>query len=340
LSATAAVAVVAVALTFTASLNHLFASPRLYGQDWDYRTNYGALRGPALARVRADPSISDAAQGAERSILVNGRRVVASAMDDVKGRIDPVVTAGRSPVRANELALSENTLHALHLGVGDWVEARGSRSRRMRIVGRAVLPESVANSARPTGAMTFEAIKRLDPQATPPIFEARIAPEADHEARLARLEQAYIHPRPGPPKTVSDFEGVRNLPVVASALLAAIAVAALGHTLATAIRRRRRHLAVLKMLGFDRRQLLATVGWQALTFAAIGLLVGLALGVAAGRWAWYLFAKQIDVIPEPVTPLALILLLVPAAVIVAIVVAALPAWSAAKTRAAVVLRAE
>ena len=337
LSATAAVAVVAVALTFTASLDHLFSTPRLYGQNWDYRTNYDV---PPLTRIRADPSISDAARGDETSIHVNGRRVVVSAMDDVKGRIDPVATAGRSPVRANELALSANTLDALGLSVGDWVEAQGNRSARMHIVGRAVLPESVCNCPRPGGAMTYEAFERLSPHTSPVIFEARIAPEADHEATLARLEQAYIHPRPGPPKTVSDFEGIRNLPVVASALLAAIAVAALAHTLATAIRRRRRHLAVLKTIGFDRRQLLATVGWQALTFAVIGLLVGLPLGVAAGRWAWYLFATEIDVVPEPVTPVGLVFLLVPAAVLLALGVSALPAWSAARTRAAVVLRAE
>jgi hypothetical protein len=337
ISATAAVAVVAVALTFTASLEHLFSTPALYGQNWDYRTNYTV---PLLKHIRADPSISDAARGDEGTILVNGRRIVVSAMDDVKGRIDPVVTSGRSPVRANELALSANTLDALHLSVGDWVEARGSRSRRMDIVGRAVLPESACNCPRPHGAMTFAALERLTPHAMPRIFEARIAPEADHEATLARLEQAYIHPRPGPPKTVADFEGIRNLPVLASALLAVIAVAALAHTLATAIRRRRRHLAVLKTIGFDRRQLLATVGWQAVTFAAVGLLVGLPLGIAAGRWAWYLFAKQIDVVPEPVTPVGLVALLVPAAVLLALAVAALPAWSAARTRAAVVLRAE
>lgn len=340
LSATAAVAVVAVALTFTASLDHLFATPRLYGQNWDYRTNYG-LPPRGVARIRADPSISDAARGDEPSIHVNGHRVVVSAMDDFKGRIDPVMTGGRAPVRANELALSANSLDALHLSLGDWVEARGNRSRRMHVVGRAVLPESVCNCPRPEGAMTFAAFKRLSPHAGPgAIFEARIAPDADHEARLVRLEQAYTHPRPGPPKTVADFQGIRNLPVVASALLAAIAAAALAHTLVTAIRRRRRHLAVLKTIGFDRRQLFATVGWQALTFAVIGLLAGLPLGVAAGRWAWYLFARQIDVIPEPVTPVALVFLLVPAAVILAVAVAALPAWSAAKTRAAVVLRTE
>ena len=337
LSATVAVAVVAVALTFTASLQHLFSTPRLYGQNWDYRTNYDT---PPLARTRADPSISDAAQGDEASILVNGRRVTVSAMDDVKGIIGPVVTAGRPPVRTDELALSRNTLTALHLDVGDTVEAHGSRSARMRIVGRVVLPESVCDCPRPRGAMTFEAFKLLQPDSSPTIFEARIAADVDHDATLARLQGAYIHPPPGPPKTVADFEGIRKLPVVASVLLAAIAAVALAHTLVTAIRRRRRHLAVLKTIGFDRWQVLATVTWQALTFAALGLLLGLPLGIAAGRWAWYLFARQIDVVPEPVTPVALILLLVPAAVLLAIVVAAAPAWSAARTRAAVVLRAE
>jgi len=337
LSATVAVAVVAVALTFTASLQHLFSTPRLYGQNWDYRTNYDV---PLLARTRADPSISDAAQGDETSILVNGRRVTVSAMDDVKGRIGPVVAAGRPPVRTDELALSRNTLATLHLDIGDTVEAQGSRSARMRIVGRVVLPESVCDCARPRGAMTFEALKRLEPDSSPIVFEARIAADADRDATLARLQRAYVHPPPGPPKTVADFEGIRKLPVVASVWLAAIAAVALAHTLVTAIRRRRRHLAVLKTIGFDRWQVFATVTWQALTFAALGLLLGLPLGIAAGRWTWYLFARQIDVVPEPVTPVALILLLVPAAVLLAIVVAAAPAWSAARTRAAVVLRAE
>jgi hypothetical protein len=49
LSATVAVAVVAVALTFTASLQHLFSTPRLYGQNWDYRTNADVPRPRARA---------------------------------------------------------------------------------------------------------------------------------------------------------------------------------------------------------------------------------------------------------------------------------------------------
>jgi ABC-type lipoprotein release transport system permease subunit len=123
-------------------------------------------------------------------------------------------------------------------------------------------------------------------------------------------------------------------------LLVAIAAAALADALAIAIRRRRQHLAVLKTLGFDRRQVRATIAWQASTFAALGLLVGLPLGVALGRWAWTLFAEQIGVVPQPVTPLPLLLLVIPAAVLLANLVAFLPARAAARTPAASVLRAE
>lgn len=333
----ASVAVVAVALTFTASMDHLLSTPRLYGQNWDYRTNYTT---PPPARVRADSSISDAAEGSQADIRLDGRAINVIAMDDIKGTIGPVVLEGRAPEGVDQILLTPKALKALGLHIGDTVEARDRRSVRMRIVGTGVLPESVSYGPRPVGAMTFQANKRLNPSAGMFDFEARIAPGADRQATLARLEREYAHPAPGPPQTIADFGGVRNLPIVVSALLAAIAAAVLAHTLVAAIRRRRRQLAILKTLGFDRRQLLATVAWQATTFAAIGLAVGIPIGIAAGRWAWYLFAQQIEVVPEPVTPLPLVLLVIPTAIFLANLVAALPGWSAAQTRAAAVLRAE
>src|SRR5205814_5191867 len=92
LGAVAAVAVVAIALTFTASLDHLFSTPRLYGQNWDYRSNYAV---PTAATVRADRSLSDVANGGiNDSVLLNGRQVGVINMDDIKGSIPPVVTQG------------------------------------------------------------------------------------------------------------------------------------------------------------------------------------------------------------------------------------------------------
>jgi PPIC-type PPIASE domain/FtsX-like permease family len=333
-----AASVVAIALTFTASLDHLFSTPRLYGQNWDYRSNYDIL---SSAAARSDGSLSDVARGDfNNSVLLNGRQVGAVTMDSIKGRIAPVVTKGRAPEATDEILLASKTLSALGLHVGDTVEARVKRSLRMRIVGEGVVPEGNFNELGKGAALTFEAYRQLDPRAQPGSFEARIAPGADRRATLGRLERRYVWPAPGPPKTVADFGGVRELPLVVSGLLAAIAVAVLAHALVMATRRRRRHLAVLKTLGFDRGQVLATVAWQATTLATLALVLGLPLGVSLGRWAWTLFAEQIGVVPEPVTPLPLILLVVPAAILLANLVALLPAHNAARTPAALALRAE
>jgi ABC-type lipoprotein release transport system permease subunit len=127
---------------------------------------------------------------------------------------------------------------------------------------------------------------------------------------------------------------------VLAALIVAVAVALLAHALASSIGRRRRELAILKTLGFERRDVRATVAWQATTIAAIGLLVGLPLGIAVGRFAWNLLAGELGVVPEPVTPVPSGLLIIPATLLLANLVALLPRRIAAVTPPAVVLRAE
>lgn len=85
-------------------------------------------------------------------------------------------------------------------------------------------------------------------------------------------------------------------------VLAALAVATIGHTLVSSIRRRRRELAVLKTIGFHRRQVSAVVAWQATTFAALAALIGLPLGVALGRVAWRALADELGIVPDASTP--------------------------------------
>ena len=81
------------------------------------------------------------------------------------------------------------------------------------------------------------------------------------------------------------------------------------------------------------------MAWQATTIAGTGLIVGLPLGLAAGRWAWILLAQGFSIEPVAITSPAL-LLAVPAVLLLANVVAAIPARTAARTRPAVVLRTE
>ena len=64
------------------------------------------------------------------------------------------------------------------------------------------------------------------------------------------------------------------------------AILALALTLTTSVRRRRRDLALLKTLGFTRRQLAATVAAQASIVALLGIVVGVPVGIVAGRSLW------------------------------------------------------
>ena len=130
------------------------------------------------------------------------------------------------------------------------------------------------------------------------------------------------------------------MPAVLAGGLAAGAVAALGLTLVASVRRRRRDFALLKTLGFTSRQLAAVVAWHSSAIAAVGLVVGVPAGIAAGRWLWLAFAHELSAVPDPVVPAGSIALAAVAALVLANLIAALPGRAAARTPAAIVLRAE
>jgi hypothetical protein len=142
------------------------------------------------------------------------------------------------------------------------------------------------------------------------------------------------------PAEIVDYRTAGSTPVVFAVVLAAGAALALAISLVASVRRRRHDLAVLKALGLGRRQLAMTVAWQATVVAACGLLIGVPLGIIAGRQLWVLFAHRIDVPPIPSVPAASIALVALATLVFAIVVSLLPGRSAARTPAALVLRAE
>ena len=122
--------------------------------------------------------------------------------------------------------------------------------------------------------------------------------------------------------------------------MALLALGTVTHALASSVRRRRHDLAVLKTLGFLRRQVSATVAWQATVFAVAAVLAGVPLGIASGRWAWRLVADSLGVVAEPVVPSMGVLVTAAGALLVANLVAAGPGWVAGRLRPAVVLRSE
>ena len=139
----------------------------------------------------------------------------------------------------------------------------------------------------------------------------------------------------------ADIENYRSIGLIPAALalgLAAGAVVALGLTLVSSVRRRRRDLALLRTLGFSRRQLMATIAWQASVAGVTGVVIGVPLGVVLGRWLWTLFARNIYAVPQPTVSVVSIIVVALSALVLANVVAAVPGRIAAKTSTAQVLR--
>jgi ABC-type lipoprotein release transport system permease subunit len=142
------------------------------------------------------------------------------------------------------------------------------------------------------------------------------------------------------PAEIENYRSMGATPVLLAAGLAVGAVAALGLTLTASVRRRRRDLALLKALGFTRRQLAACVAWQTTVAATIGVIAGIPLGIALGRWLWILFAHQIYAVPRPMVPALPLVCIGLGALVLANAAAALPGRYAARTPAALVLRTE
>ena len=141
------------------------------------------------------------------------------------------------------------------------------------------------------------------------------------------------------PAAISNYSRVRTTPLALGALLALLAVALIAQALLTTTRRRRRDFAVVKTLGFLRRQVSAAVAWEATTLAAVALLAGLPLGVAGGRWAWALFAGSAGVSPGTMVPVGAVALTVPIALLLANTIAVGLGWAAARITARVLAAA-
>jgi ABC-type lipoprotein release transport system permease subunit len=142
------------------------------------------------------------------------------------------------------------------------------------------------------------------------------------------------------PAQIVDYRSMGATPAFLAGGLALAAVVALGLALVASVRRCRRDLALLRVLGFTQRPLGATVASNASIAAAIGIVVGIPLGVALGRWLWILFAQEIGAVPAPTVPVWLLLLAALAAFVLANAAALLPGRRAARTAVALVLHEE
>lgn len=369
-AAVVTVAGIAASLTFGSSLSHLSASPREQGWNWDVLVgdpNDFANRESQYASVLArDPLVGSYSAiaviaGARQGNAYVGRVALDTflAFDELKGSVQPTLLHGRAPQGLHEIVFGTRTLAKLHKRVGDIVAIDVGPpvgTLKLRIVGAMIAPSvgdiftnSLGDGAWISGS-AFKAVQSQippdsnagPPQSTFSLFAVRYARGAPPGAAFASLERRFgpVVLRRLPPEDLVNLHSVQNLPLVLAGLVGLLGLATVGHTLVTSVRRRRRDIALLKTVGFDRRQIAATVVWQATSFVVVALVIGLPLGVAAGRWAWHVVASGINSTSAPRVPFLAIALVVPVALVLANLLAAAPGWVAARIAPAVALRSD
>jgi len=142
------------------------------------------------------------------------------------------------------------------------------------------------------------------------------------------------------PAQIVNYRAMGTTPALLGLGLATGAVAALALSLIASLRRRRHDLAILKTLGFTRRQIATTVAWQASVSVAVGMIIAIPVGIVLGRTLWNLFARSIHVVPEPSVPIATTVFIVLGGLVLANAVAFIPGRQAARTPTALVLKAQ
>jgi hypothetical protein len=376
-AAVLAVVIVMTTLTFGASLSALVSRPALYGWNWSYAlaSNQGpeAVPGQQVdGELRAAPGVAAWATVSYATADLDGQAVPV-LLGDPGATVAPPILSGHPVTGRNQIVLGPATLAALHQHVGGTVSftlaGPGLRLQApLPIVGTATMPtvglSNVLHTSMGTGALA--SVQLLGPVAAscagpPAMTFVRLRPDVSAAAGLAAMrrvtagvnrELAAVSPA-SPchgdvlgvlpvqhPAQIANYAALSAAPSLLAAGLAGGAVAALFLTLFASVRRRRQDLAVLKTIGFTRRQLAATVAWQATVAAIVGSAVGIPLGIALGRWLWTAFARQIYAVPQPVVPVLSVVLLPLCALALVNLVAALPGRSAARTPAALALRAE
>jgi predicted lysophospholipase L1 biosynthesis ABC-type transport system permease subunit len=250
--------------------------------------------------------------------------------------------------------LGPKTIRRIHRSIGDEVTVSvvGVQSLQFKIVGIGVVPTTGHTANLGEGSIVIQdGVEHFfpgDPRFSSTVhdeFAARFRPGVSEEAARARLttklaDTGAMIAAPTTPGDLLNFGRSKDLPLILSGLLALLALGTLAHALITSINRRRRDLAICKTLGFTRGDVARAVAWQSSTFIVVSLAFGLLVGVIAGRWLWGLYARQLGILSVPRVPAWTLVLMVPAAGLLANGLALLPARSAAATRPALVLRTE
>ena len=352
---------------FGTSLAALVSTPRSYGWPWEVAATtgggYGDLDVAAAGELLDDDPAVDSwtVLGFVNEISLDGDPMMTMLGFEQTADLDLPVLEGALPTARDEVALGASTAAERGLAVGETVEIGGLVGpTEATITGIVVfpslgplfaervgtgtgllMPEAMHTEGQPDassyGAATFVGVD-LHPEADTPATRERIG---DGLAGLDLLGfPAIPYSAPVRPPEIIDAGSTRTVPVVVAAVLAAMAAVGLIFATWSSTRARRKELAVLRSLGFVDAQVRGSVLVHSLATTLAALVVGIPLGVVAGRLSWRAFAGQLGVLSDSASTWLPVLIAVAGGILIALVAALPPAQLAPRTMPADALRAE
>ncbi len=340
------------------SIDHVLATPRLYGADYDAKIKDepgsvldidAIVADPRFDAVTATRATATGDNAASTTLIGPGGEATVEVDPEVfvsyKGSIAPVLLEGRAPNGPAEVALGPGLLDAVGATIGTSVKLSD-----VGVLDAVVVDAVVVGVVVSPGNDSSERGLVLDgPGLDLLVGElqelrsvlVRLAPDARDDATLQALADEYPGFSAGA-ETPANVENLRELGGVPAALaifLAGIGAVALVYAMHTATRQRRRELAIHRALGISRAQLSRALAWQAALVAGLALAVGVPVGLVAARIVVYDLAERVTVVPSVSAP-AWVWLTVPAALVLAAVATLGPTHSVRRLRPSDVLRAE
>jgi hypothetical protein len=351
---------VVAAFTFSHGVSDAAAHPERFGQTFQLGAFIGINGhdfGPADRLItalqhNADVSGVDDARTAVATQAGGDTSVSIYAYSTGAKAIPVVILDGRLPESEQEVVLAPKTMSALHTHIGAQVTLTGQRTHpaTFTVVGAGLVPQGPHNGYADGGWLTQHGYDRLFTGFKFHIVLVTLRPGARGHGAGAALTASLVKAdkrlqdfqldQPDPIPEVALLREVRKLPIFLGAFLAFLAVGAVGHALATAVRRRSHDLAVLRAVGMTQWQCRWAVVTQATVLALVGAAFGIPLGLAVGRTVWRIVADYTPIEYVPPTALWTLALVGPAALVLANLLAAWPGHRAARLRVAHVLRAE
>ena len=361
MGAVAGVLGVLAAFTFSAGVSDAVAHPERFGVTWQLEAFYGLDGmdvGPSAQvsrAVAASPDVAGLLDMRVGGAQSSGVSIESYEYNPVDGKRVPVVlTAGTLPDTSAGITLAPTTAQQLRASVGSVLRLTGGPvPRTMTVTGIGFVPDGPHNSYDQGAWLTPAGFNQLFGGAhykfkfhlaalslRPGVALSAGIHAVNAAVATVKGAQSLGFSPPQPDQTVVILQDLSVLPTALGGFLALLALGAVGYALTTAVRRRGRELAVLRALGLTGRQSRLVIVTQASVLAVAGLAVGIPLGLVVARVVWRAVANFVPLAYQPPLDAWALILIAPATLLAANLLAVWPGGRAARLRAGQVLRTE